>query len=64
MVDSYDIDDIVEINKRQYAVVKKIGNIYLLVTLDNPIDILVGTLENGEFINETNQDMIKNILTN
>ena len=62
MADSYNVDDIVNINDREYAIVKKIGNVYLLVTLDNPVDILVGKIDNKEFISETDPEMIKNIL--
>ncbi len=62
MLDEYNVDDVVLINDREYAVVKKIGNVYLLVTMENPIDILVGRIINKEFIVETDHDMIMNIL--
>ena len=43
--DNYNIDDILQIDGRQYAIVKRLDDVFLLVRLDNPVDILVGKIK-------------------
>lgn len=62
MEESYNVEDIISVEGREYCIVKKYNEYYIIVTIDTPLDIKVGKLIGNEFIPETNNEIIKEVL--
>ena len=58
----YEVNDIILIDDKEYCIIKKYNEYYVIVSLNKPFDIMVGKFENDEFINENDLKIIKNIL--
>ena len=62
MEEIYNIEDVVSIEEREYCIVKKYNEYYIIVTIDTPLDIKVGKFVGNEFISETDNEIIKEVL--
>ena len=62
MQEDYNVEDVIIIDNRDYCVVKKHKEYYIIVSISTPLDIMVGKIINGEFVIEKNNEIIKKIL--
>lgn len=49
MEEIFKINDVVELEDKEYQIIKKVGNYYVLISVNEPVDLLVGEISNGEF---------------
>ncbi|MBE6161511.1 MAG: hypothetical protein E7158_04750 [Firmicutes bacterium] len=58
----YAVNDILLVDDKEYCIIKKHNEYYVIVSLNKPLDIMVGKFKNDEFINENDLELIKKIL--
>ena len=64
MLEVYNVEDIIEIEGREYCIVKKYNDYYVIVSINTPLDIKVGKIINDQFNDETDKEKIKEVLQN
>ena len=62
MEEAYNVEDIIIINNKEYCIIKKYNDCYLIISIDVPLDIKVGKFNKNEFVVINDQDKIKEVL--
>ena len=60
--DNYEVNDIVLLNDKEYCIIKVYKKYIVAIANFLPFEILVGFIDNGKFVKETNKEIIKEIL--
>ena len=58
----YDIEDIIILDNREYCIIKKYNDYYVIISLTQPLDIKVGTFLGSSFSVENDNEKIKEVL--
>ena len=62
MEEVYNIEDIISIEDKEYCIVKKYNEYFIIVSINTPLDIKIGKFINNEFLIENNNEIIKEVL--
>lgn len=62
--DNYKVKDtIICGNNKEYAIIKKVDDYYLFLSIEQPLEILVGTIEKDKINIITDKNIIEKVLT-
>ena len=56
------VEDIILLDDKEYCVIKKYNDYYIIISLEKPIDIKIGKYEDGKFVTEIDKKIIKEVL--
>lgn len=62
--DKYNVNDTVLLkDNKEYAIIKKVENYYVFLSLEQPLTILVGTIKGDKINVIDDKDIIKKVLS-
>lgn len=62
--DSYDVKDTILCgDNKEYAIIKKVDEYYVFMSIEQPLEILVGTIKNNEINVINDKNIIEKVLT-
>lgn len=60
----YEIKDIVKLDdEREYSIIKEIDGCFVFLSIDEPLKIIVGKIENDRIVIVTDQEVIRKVLS-